>query len=75
VKGLHGKSWRYCEDRSPLGRGGAAKPAEYALRAPFSTSLPLGLLDRLRVAARQLGLCEREIAAEAIERLLEEEGF
>jgi len=33
------------------------------------------LLERLRVAARQLCLPEREIAAEAIKRLLEEEGF
>jgi hypothetical protein len=75
VKGLHGISWRCCEARSRLGRGGAAKPAEYALLAPFSTGIPVGLLERLRVAARQLGLCEREIAAEAIERLLDEEGF
>jgi hypothetical protein len=35
----------------------------------------LGLLERLRVAARQLGLREPEIAADAIERLLDEEGF
>jgi hypothetical protein len=69
---LHGTSWRCGEARSPDGRCGAARPA---LLAPFSSSLPLGLLERLRVAARQLGLCEREIATETIERLLEEEGF
>jgi hypothetical protein len=72
VKGLRGTSWRCGEARSPHGRCVAARPA---LFAPFSSSLPLGLLERLRVAARQLGLCEREIATEAIERLLEEEGF
>jgi hypothetical protein len=33
------------------------------------------LLERLRLAARQLGLRECEVAAEAIERLLDEEGF
>jgi hypothetical protein len=75
VKGLHGTSWRCCEARSPLGRGGATGPAEYALLAPFSLGVPVGLLERLRAAARQLGLCEGEIAAEAIERLLDEEGF
>ena len=46
-----------------------------ALPPPFSTSLSLGLVERLRVSVRQLGLCEREIATEAIERLLDEEGF
>jgi hypothetical protein len=35
----------------------------------------VGLLERLRIAPRQIGLSEREIAAEAIERLLDEEGF
>jgi hypothetical protein len=56
-------------------RRGATSPTGPALLAPFSTGLPLGLLERLRVAARQLGLREREVAAEAIERLLDEEGF
>jgi hypothetical protein len=75
VKGLRVTSWRCGEARSLQHRCGAARPTPPALLAPFSTRLPLELLDRLRVAARQLGLCEREIAAEAIERLLDEEGF
>jgi hypothetical protein len=75
VKGLHRTSWQCGEARSPQHRRGAARPTAPALFAPFSTSLPPGLLERLRIAARRLGLCEREIAAEAIERLLDEEGF
>ena len=75
MKGLHGTSWQCGEARSPQHRHGAATPTAPALLAPFSTSLPLGLFERLRVSARQLGLCEREIATEAIERLLDEEGF
>jgi hypothetical protein len=75
VKGLHGTRWRCGEARSPTQRGGAARPTAPALLAPFSTGLPLGLHERLRIAARQLGLGEREIATEAIERLLDEEGF
>jgi hypothetical protein len=74
VKGLHGTSWESGEARSPHWRSGARATAP-ALLAPFSTSLPLGLFERLRVAARQLGLREREIAAEAIDLFLEREGF
>ncbi len=43
--------------------------------APFSTRLPPELLDRLRVAARQLGLCQGEIVAAALDLLLTDEGF
>ena len=74
MKGLHETIWRCGETRSPE-HGGAARPTQPALLPPFPTSLPPGLLERLRVAARQLGLREREIATEAIERLLDEEGF
>jgi hypothetical protein len=75
VKGLRETVWRCGEARSLQHRGGATRATEPALLAPFPTSLPLGLLERLRVAARQLGLREREIATEAIERLLDEEGL
>jgi hypothetical protein len=78
VKGLHGTNWHCGEARSPQHRHGAATPTAPtapALLAPFSTSLPLGLVKRLRVSARKLGLCEREIATEAIERLPGKEGF
>jgi hypothetical protein len=43
--------------------------------APFSTRLPPELLERLRIAAPQLGLRQGEIAATAIDRFLSEYGF
>jgi hypothetical protein len=43
--------------------------------APFSTRLPPELLDRLRIAAPQLGVHQGEIAAAAIDRFLTEYGF
>jgi hypothetical protein len=72
---LHGTSWRCGEAHSAQCRGVAARAIRPALLDPFSTSLPPRLLERFRVAARQLGLGDREVAAEAIERLLDEEGF
>jgi hypothetical protein len=42
---------------------------------PFSTRLPPQLLERLRIAAPQLGLRQGEIAARAIDRFLGEHGF
>jgi hypothetical protein len=75
LKGLHGASLQCGEARSAQHLRGAARPAESALLDPVSIGIPVELLERLRVAARQLGLCEREVAAEAIERLLDEEGF
>jgi hypothetical protein len=45
------------------------------LPAPFSTRLPPELLNRMRMAAPELGLRQGEIAAVAIERLLIEYGF
>jgi hypothetical protein len=43
--------------------------------APFSTRLPPDLLDRLRIAAPQLGLHQGEIAAAALDLFLTGEGF
>jgi hypothetical protein len=43
--------------------------------APFSTRLPPELLERLRIAAPQLGLRQGEITAVAIDRFLKEHGF
>ena len=43
--------------------------------APFSTRLPPDLIDRLRIAAPQLGLRQGEIAAAALDLFLTEEGF
>ena len=42
---------------------------------PFSAGLPPELLDRLRVAAPQLGLRQGEIAAAVLDIFLTEEGF
>lgn len=44
------------------------------MHAPFSTRFPLELLDRLRVAALQLGLRQGEIAAVALGIFLTDEG-
>jgi hypothetical protein len=43
--------------------------------APFSTRLPPEILDRLRVAAPQLGRRQGEITAAALDVFLREEGF
>ena len=45
------------------------------LLAPFSTRIPPELLDRLRVAAPQIGLHQSEIATIAIDAFLAEYGF
>jgi len=45
------------------------------LLAPFSTRLPPDILNRLRVAAPQLGLRQGDITAEALDDFLTQEGF
>ena len=45
------------------------------LLAPFSTRIPPELLDRLRIAAPQIGLHQSEIATIAIDAFLAEYGF
>jgi len=50
----------------------ASREAE--LLAPFSTRLPPLLIERLRVAAPQLGMRQGEIAARAIDRFLHDHG-
>ena len=52
-----------------------ARPAGPVVLAPFSTRLPPELLDRLRVAAPQLGLHQGEFTAAALDVFLSEEGF
>jgi hypothetical protein len=42
--------------------------------APFSTRLPPLLIERLRVAAPQLGMRQGEITARAIDRFLRDHG-
>ena len=75
MKGLDGTSWRCEEDRTPQCQAGVAGTAELVLLAPFSTGLPPELIDRLRAAARELGLPESLIATVAIALFLEGEGF
>jgi len=62
---------------TPLARHPAA-PSRAAFEpevlAPFSTRLPPLLIERLRVAAPQLGLRQGEIAARAIDRFLHDHG-
>ena len=52
-----------------------AAVAGVAALAPFSTRLPPDLIERLRIAAPQLGLRQGEIAAAAIEGFLRDRGF
>jgi hypothetical protein len=42
--------------------------------APFSTRLPPELIERLRIAAPQIGMRQGEIAAAAIDRFLRDHG-
>jgi len=54
---------------------GSALPASCSLLAQYSIRVSPKLHERLRVAASQLGLCQREIAAAAIDRFVPEDGF
>jgi hypothetical protein len=74
VRGWFGDRWS-CNGRGdPLWHGSGIASARLVL-APFSTRLPPELLERLRIAAPQLGLRQGEIAATAIDRFLSEYGF
>ena len=75
MNGSQGTTWR-CDElpARPL-RGVDARRAGPVVLAPFSTRLPPELLDRLRIAAPQLGLRQGEIAAAALDIFLTEEGF
>ena len=70
-----GTTWR-CDQLAarPL-RAVDARRAGPIVLAPFSTRLPPELLERLRVAAPQLGLRQGELAAAALDLFLVEEGF
>ncbi|HEV7642096.1 MAG TPA: hypothetical protein VGO39_14615 [Gaiellaceae bacterium] len=58
--------------RHPAAPGAASHGLD--VLAPFSTRLPPLLIERLRVAAPQLGMRQGEIAARAIDRLLHAHG-
>ena len=70
-----GTAWRCDELAARRLRGVDAWRAGPRVLAPFSTRLPPELLERLRVAAPQLGLRQGEIAAAALDLFLAEEGF
>jgi hypothetical protein len=59
-------------DRHARGRAGMRIPV---VLAQFSTRLPPELLERLRIAAPQLGLRQSEITAAALQDYLAREGF
>lgn len=48
--------------------------AGHDVLAPFSTRLPPALIERLRIAAPQLGMRQGEIAAAAIDGFLRDRG-
>ena len=75
MNGSQGTTWR-CDQlpARPL-RQSTRDRAGPVVLAPFSTRLPPELLDRLRIAAPQLGLRQGEIAAAALDLFLTEEGF
>ena len=75
MNGSQGTTWRCGQlPARPLRRSRRATCGPVVL-APFSTRLPPELLDRLRIAAPQLGLHQGEIAAAALDLFLTEEGF
>jgi len=66
--------WR-CNARPDRPWQGSALAASPLLLAQFSARVPPQLLERLPVAAPQLGLRQGEIAAAALDLFLSEEGF
>ena len=74
MRGSSSDHWR-CNARPDRLWQGWTLAADPLLRAQFSARVPPQLLERLRVAAPQLGVRQSEIAAAAIERLLTECGF
>jgi hypothetical protein len=75
MNGSQGTTWRCGEVPARPLRRVDGQPARPVVLAQFSTRLPPELLDRLRIAAPQLGLCQGEIAAAALDIFLTEEGF
>jgi hypothetical protein len=74
VRGWSKDRWGF-DGRGDRRWHGTALASARLVLAPFSTRLPPELLERLRVAAPQLGLRQGDIAATAIDRFLSEYGF
>ena len=68
------EQWR-CGARADRDSGAQGSQPTSLLLAPFSTRIPPELLERLRVAAPQIGLHQSEIATIAIDAFLAEYGF
>jgi hypothetical protein len=75
MNGSQGTKWRCGQRPGQMLSECTARGAQPVVLAPFSTRLPPEILDRLRVAAPQLGLRQGEIAAAALDRFLVKEGF
>ena len=74
MKGSQGTTWR-CDQLPVRLLPEVARRAGPLVLVPFSTRLPPNLLNRLRIAAPQLGLRQGEIAAAALDSFLSAEGF
>jgi hypothetical protein len=75
MNGSQGTTWK-CRARAGQTVGGfAARMADPVVLAPFSIGLPPEILERLRVAAPQLGLRQGEITTAALDLFLAGEGY
>ena len=74
MRGSFGDHWS-CNARLDRRLRGDALPSARLVLTQFSTRVPPELLERLRIAAPQLGLHQGEIAAAAIDQFLSEYGF
>ena len=75
MNGSQGTTWRCGEIPAQPLRRVDGQPVRPVVLAQFSTRLPPEILDRLRIAAPQLGMHQGEIAAAALDIFLTEEGF
>ena len=72
---MNGTRWTCGEQPAKALRGTDAHPAAGVVLAQFSTRLPPDLIERLRVAAPQLGLRQGDITGAALDRYLTDHGF
>jgi hypothetical protein len=69
-----GDRWR-CSARPDRPWQGGNLPTASMVLVPWSIRVPPDLLERLRIGAPQLGLCQGEITAAALDRFLTDCGF
>ena len=72
---MNGTRWTCGEHLAKAVREADAHRAGGVVLAQFSTRLPPDLIERLRVAAPQLGLRQGDIAGAALDRYLADRGF